>query len=280
MILDAYVESRRGKASFGSIKATCGGLRKHFGQLKPQHITQPLVNGFALERKRQGKSNSTIYTDCLFLRAAVNWAIGQKTLPAEAKLTFEMPVRRSKAREDWRDKDEARRIIDSAKAPHIRLFLAIGFMTGHRREAILSLRWSPPNDPDSLSGWVDMKARRINFGVGTENKRRAVVPINDFLFAELERARDVATTPWVIEYGGDRVRDVRRGLEEACKRAGVPRITPHVMRHSAATWLAMSPDISMREAARLLGMSEAIFERVYGKHRPDFLNAAASALSF
>jgi integrase len=268
-IIDAYVPTRKGKASYTSIKSTCGIISGYFGHLEPAHITQPLVSAYAKWRLGQGKSNSTVYTDLLFLKASVNWAIRQKILPESAKLTFEQPLRRSPPREKWCTKEEAKKIIEGAKAPHIKMFLILGFMTGHRREALLSLKWD----------MVDLENRIIDFGEGNENKRRAVVKINDTLYNTLKKAKEVATTKYVIEYGGDRVRDVRRGLGEACKRAGVEKITPHVMRHSAATWLAMS-GTEIREAARMLGMSEVTFEKVYGKHHPDYLKNAAAALDF
>ncbi|WP_184013278.1 tyrosine-type recombinase/integrase [Roseospira marina] len=268
-ILAAYSDSRRERASYGSIKATCGMLAREFGNLKPEHITQKAVARFAKQRLAAGKSHSTAYNDMLFLRASVNWAIKQKMVPPSAKLTFEMPVRRSPPRERWLTKDEVRRLVDGAIAPHIRLFIVIAAMTGHRREAILGLTWDG----------VDFERRRIDFGPGNERKRRGVVPIHDSLLRELKAARAVATTQWVVEFGGSRVHDVRRGLEAACVRAGVARITPHVFRHTAATWMVMA-GTPTREVARMLGMSEVMVERTYGKHAPDYLDSAASALDF
>ncbi|MCL2473331.1 MAG: integrase [Alphaproteobacteria bacterium] len=50
------------------------------------------------------------------------------------------------------------------------------------------------------------------------------------------------------------------------------------MRHTAATWLVME-GVPLREVARLLGNSEAMVEKVYGKHSPDYLRRAVSALN-
>jgi hypothetical protein len=38
--------------------------------------------------------------------------------------------------------------------------------------------------------------------------------------------------------------------------------------------------IPLREVARLLGDSEAMVEKVYGKHAPDYLRRAVNALDF
>jgi hypothetical protein len=38
--------------------------------------------------------------------------------------------------------------------------------------------------------------------------------------------------------------------------------------------------VPLREVARLLGNSEAMVEKVYGKHPPDYLRRTVNALSF
>jgi integrase len=55
-------------------------------------------------------------------------------------------------------------------------------------------------------------------------------------------------------------------------------VTPHTLRHTTATWL-MQSGVPMWEVAGFLGMSRETLERVYGHHHPDFLRAAAEALS-
>ena len=89
------------------------------------------------------------------------------------------------------------------------------------------------------------------------------------------RAR--ACTSYVIERHGKRVEHVAKGFRAACKRAGLKGVSPHIMRHSAATWMAMD-DVPMREIARLLGDEEATVERVYAKHSPSYLRRATKSL--
>jgi len=55
------------------------------------------------------------------------------------------------------------------------------------------------------------------------------------------------------------------------------KITPHTVRHTAATWL-MQSGVSMWRAAGFLGMSVETLDRVYGHHHPDFLSDAAEAI--
>jgi hypothetical protein len=54
-------------------------------------------------------------------------------------------------------------------------------------------------------------------------------------------------------------------------------VTPHTLRHTAATWL-MQRGAPMWEAAGFLGMSEKALRETYGPRHPDHLRGAASAI--
>lgn len=153
--------------------------------------------------------------------------------------------------------------------PHITLFLNLALHTAARAGALLSLRWSA----------VDFKRRLIDLGSGVGNKGRAVVPINDELNTALTYARQMATTEWVIEHGGRQVASVKNGTRAAALRAELPGVTPHILRHTAASWMVMA-NVPLVEVARFLGHRDtAMVERVYGKHSPDYLRRAAGALT-
>jgi integrase/recombinase XerD len=52
---------------------------------------------------------------------------------------------------------------------------------------------------------------------------------------------------------------VRRGILRVAKAAGLPGVSPHVLRHAHATWLGASPAVSSAAAARRLGHADATF---------------------
>ncbi len=56
------------------------------------------------------------------------------------------------------------------------------------------------------------------------------------------------------------------------------RPTPHTTRHTCVTWLKQA-GIPSFEVAGFVGMSEAMVERVYGHHDPNFQHRARAALS-
>jgi integrase len=159
-------------------------------------------------------------------------------------------------------------LLESATAPHVRTFIALALFTGARTGAILELQWKA----------IDLPARRITFGAGHGNKRRAKpLPINDNLLAALVDARALATCPYVIEHAGQPVASVKKGFAAACRRAGIEGVTPHALRHTAASWL-IQQGISFEQTAAMLGNTAAMVEQVYGHFAPDWLDQASAAL--
>jgi len=59
--------------------------------------------------------------------------------------------------------------------------------------------------------------------------------------------------------------------------AGLPGVTPHVLRHTAATWMAQA-GVSLVQIAGYLGNSAATVERVYAHHHPSHMAEASAAL--
>ena len=95
---------------------------------------------------------------------------------------------------------------------------------------------------------------------------------------ELLRAAQAATTPTVIEHRGRPIASIKQGFRAAARRAKLPHVTPHVLRHTAATWMVQR-SVPFEMVAKFLGNSKEMVERVYGHHSPEWLRLAANALS-
>jgi integrase len=222
----------------------------------------------------RGRSNGTARRELGVLRAAINHAHG------EGRLTRTVVVHLpegSQPRDRWLSRTEAAALLRAAlREPRVRLYLPlfvlIGLYCGARKEAILSLRWTQ----------IDLAAGRIDFNAPDArrtNKRRARIPIPMGLLAHLRRARRRGTDiGFVVHDSGARLGDVKRGFASACRHAGLEGVSPHVLRHTCATWL-MQAGVPIWEAAGFLGMTQETLERVYGHHHPDHLRAAADALT-
>jgi integrase len=87
-------------------------------------------------------------------------------------------------------------------------------------------------------------------------------------------ARIGVADDYFVTWHGKPVRSVKKGFARAVALAGLADVTPHTLRHTAATWL-MQNGTEIWEAAGFLGMSPEILARVYGHHHPDHLRDAA-----
>jgi integrase len=86
-------------------------------------------------------------------------------------------------------------------------------------------------------------------------------------------------TSHFVQWQGAPVKSVKTAFQHAVSLAGLwGRVTPHTLRHTAATWL-MQRGVPIWQAAGYLGMSVEIIERTYGHHHPEYLRAAAEAIT-
>src|SRR5262249_11570227 len=83
-----------------------------------------------------------------------------------------------------------------------------------------------------------------------------------------------------VEWHGDAVQSGKTAFKTAERLARLPgNVTPHTLRHRAATW-PMPAGVDTWEAAGFLGMSVEMLDQVYSHHHPDHLRTAAQALSY
>lgn len=223
---------------------------------------------------KRTKSDGTSRRELGVLRAAINYA------HREGRITRTVAVHLPDApppRDRWLTRPEAARLLlaslrEASVRLYLPLFILLALYTGQRKQAILSLRWSQ----------VDLVNARIDFnspGTRRTKKRRAHIPIPRKLLPHLIRARLRGTElGFIINDNGANIHDLKRSFASACRRARLSDVTPHVLRHTCATWL-MQAGVPIWEAAGFLGMTRETLENVYGHHHPDFLRQAAEALS-
>jgi len=223
--------------------------------------------------KRRDRAAGTTRRELGVLQAAINHA--HKRGRITRSVTVELPPT-PPSKERWLTRQEAARLIratrvDSKARFYLPLFILFGLYTGRRKEAILSLRWSQ----------IDLEANRIDFEIaGRERtkKQRGRVPIPPRLKPHLIRARRRGSDLGpVLHINGRPIANIKKGFAAACRRAGLEGVTPHVLRHTAATWL-MQSGVSLTVASQYLAMSEVSLRRVYWHHHPDYMLEAAEAV--
>lgn len=162
-------------------------------------------------------------------------------------------------------------------------FLLIGVYTGCRHSVLKDLRWTP----DAEHGHFDLDdgiIHRAGFGIDPkEGKPRKSSYVTRRLLVWLRRWYEGDQ-----ELGTDRVIHKRDGtgyrapLDELWRTvvadAGLGAdITPHVMRHTCATWLKLSR-VDVQTAADLIGMHPKTLTNVYGQWSIEGSRWAAEAL--
>jgi integrase len=173
--------------------------------------------------------------------------------------------------------------IKTDKRPlrHIARFILIGLYTGTRAGAVATA------SPFRAVGksFVDLETgifNRLAVGKRASTKRQTPVPLPRRLLAHLRRwSRLGISKSHFVEWNGKPVASVKTGFGSAVRLAkldvAVGNVTPHTLRHTAATWL-LQRAAPMWEAAGFLGMSEKTLRDTYGHHHPDHLRGASKAI--
>jgi len=268
-VWNGYRETLKGKPAFQTMGFEGRSVLPFFGNLPAARIGEDVCLAYVSKRRDAGRKDGTISTELGRLRSALRWA-ERKNLIDKAPYISRPAM--SPPRNLRLTREQASAFLSSCIIPHVRLLTILSMTTGARNSALLGLRWSQ----------VDLERKILNLGqdVASTNKwkRRAIVPINRTLMAALQEAKRGALTDFVVECDGRPVKSVKRGLAAAGRRSGLPWVTAHVFRHSAASWMAES-GISMDRIAAFLGHSDSrITARVYAKFSPDYLRDAAEAL--
>lgn len=171
--------------------------------------------------------------------------------------------------------------IQTEKRPlrHIARFILIGQYTGTRAGAIASA------SPDAAIGrsYVDLDRGvfyRLAQGKVETIKRQPPVPLPTRLLAHLRRWKRLKLIArHFVEFNGVGVLSVKTGFKRAVKLAKLSgKVTPHTLRHTAATWL-MQNGVDPWEASGYLGMSVETLFRVYGHHHPDYMKGAVEGIT-
>lgn len=266
VLAEAYREALHRKGAGPTQFTYLANIVGFFGRLRPTEISDEDLVDYGHSR---GVSHGTLRRELGVLVAVMNHGVRKKALLPEDVPHIELP-RPSQPREVFLSADEERDFMADLGAWHVEhdeaplwRFAMIALRAGARRGAILDLTWDR----------VDIPGRQIDFrtpGARLSKKRRVPVPVDDVLLPVLRAAADRNPAP----EGRVVQRDPRAAF--ARFRRAHPRwahVTPHVLRHTAATrWLRQG--IPIWHVAGLLGDTVQTVSATYGHHATADLRAA------
>ena len=190
-----------------------------------------------------------------------------------------LPPRRP-PRERWLTRSEAARLLREAwrrpKCKQLARFILFALYTGRR--ATVVCRASFRREPGRT--WVDVDQGQLSPPERAKKtkKQNPPAPIANQLLPHLRRWRDRGQH-YVVEWGDGPIVRIDRTMKEVAIAAGLGNdVTPHVLRHTAATWL-MQAGTDMLIAAKFLGMTTRTLETTYAHFRPDYLAQAKAAFT-
>jgi integrase len=196
------------------------------------------------------------------------------------------------ARDRWLTRSEVARLVlaawryrevqkgkatDRRSRQHVAKFILVALYTGTRASAVCGAAL----EPTVGRGWIDVERGvfyRRAAGVRETKKRQPAVPLPPGLLAHLRRWKRHGQR-FAVEWNREPVADIGKAFGNVVAGAGLgPEVTPHVLRHTAATWL-MQAGIDIWEAGGFLGMTVEMLSQRYGHHHPAHLERAKNSFS-
>ena len=161
--------------------------------------------------------------------------------------------------------EETARLLAACETPpYLRPIVELAMHTGMRRSEILALHW----------GDVDFRRRTITL-THTKNNERRVIPVNDTVTTVLKAwPRSVSTDGLFPGLNGPMV---TRAFWRACRKACVPNLRLHDLRHTFASYLAMG-GFNLRTIQQLLGHKDLRMTSRYSHLSADHLQQAVESL--
>lgn len=297
-ILDCYekhhvesevIDSNRRKVTIAWLKASLGKLPA--ANLPPLTLktyainrangSAPIYPGYPEHRLSLSKraAPGTVRQEISLLRTAYLFAVENAGYNPACAPKIKVPAA-APPKDVWLDEEEATWLLrfvqveepETGRMSRLWRFVWLTLGTAARKSAVLGLTWDR----------VDLDINRIDFQDGgpVTSKRKVSVAIADWLRPMLERAQqeDVGQ-PWVLDVDTELQSQFRTLKEDAFKATQNPKflaMTPHTLRHTAATLMARR-GVSLWEVAGVLGNSMAVVEKTYAHHCPDHLRTAVNA---
>ncbi|ALG69575.2 tyrosine-type recombinase/integrase [Beggiatoa leptomitoformis] len=219
--------------------------------------------------RRSRVSDSTIRRELAVLGSAINYAVRQWGWNLNNPTLNQKPAQ-NPAKERYLTQEEAKRLIEKArfheKAPYLWLFILLAINTGMRKQELLSLSWTQFNR--------DTQSLRLH---KTKSGKPRTVPLNRvalFALGELQRHRNGR---FVFQIHGRAIGDIKRSFTSVCRLAGIEDCTPHTLRHTFASWLAIQGK-SLKHIGEVLGHSNVYVTERYAHLQTAVLQETVTSL--
>ncbi len=243
---------------------------------------------------KQGLAIRTVRQHHAIISAALAQAVDWDWLPRNVARKARPPALPQPDRDPTRPEDVKKLIVACDEDVDLATAITLAAITGARRGELCGLRWT---DVDWDRGTLSIRRQRLplkggDVTAGLKTKRARTVALGPGGLAVLrhyrgaltERAGALGIEPafdgWLLSWdcGHTPTRPKTLGVrvKSLGKRAGIP-VTPHVLRHFAATQL-IGAGVDVKTAAHRLGHNPEVLLRIYAAFLPQRDAEAARGL--
>jgi integrase len=241
-----WAEANRKPKTAKTYRTETKQLMKSFGGKKLGEI-----HPFLIEKHKQmriqadAKVSANRELTCLknIFNRCLEWKKFEGENPAESVKGTKEP----KTRLRFLSYEEEARLLAQAQEP-LRTIILVGIHLGLRIQAeALTLRWES----------VDLRRRQVTVEAAyAKNGETRTVPLNQVAWEALSRLKADSTSEMVfISQKGSAFRSIRTAFTTACRDAKLTGISPHVLRHTFGSRLAMA-GVDLRTIQELGGWKD------------------------
>jgi integrase len=229
---------------------------RHLGEIN-RSVVEGFLNGLLAEGKKKSTANIFLRHLSSMLSQSVQWNLLAGN-PCRGISKFRIQEKKVV----YLQSEEISKILDAAERHgyNIHLVFALGIYAGLRRNEIANTRWE----------WFDFENNVIQVtnedGFETKSGRNRSIPLNEHLKRILLRYYEgkggyifyPERTTWkgLIRY------DFKKAFDNVCQEVGLEWVTPHVLRHTFASRLAIA-GVSLYKISQWLGHADMKTTQIY-----------------
>lgn len=227
---DLYLEdyAKVNKRSWKADRSYLKSMRAVFRGMYLNEISSLHVEKYKAERLGQGVKHSTVNRCLAILKRMFNLAVEWGFLRSDHVGSIKLFSEKDNHKERILSVEEEKILLSECSA-HLRPIVVTALNTGMRKGEILNLEWSQ----------VDLSGKRIRVEK-TKSGRTRFVDVNSVLAKELavlKKKTENSGHVFVNSGTGRPFVDVKKAFRGACRRAGIPDLRFHDLRHTFATRL-------------------------------------------
>jgi integrase len=266
------------------------------GHIKLKDLTPAHLRSFYRDRLESGRAPATVHKLHVVLHKALKAAVADGLIPRNVAAELKLP-RITREEIDPLTEKQARLFLEAGRGDRLEALYVLALNTGMRQGELLALKW---DDVDLERGVLRVRRTLTHankaFVLGepkTKNSRRTIrltTHAVDALRAHLSRQfQEIEEMGSLYQPGGlifatktgtiinpSNLRN--RSFKPLLKRAGLPTIRFHDLRHTCAT-LLLGRDVNAKVVSETLGHSSiSITLDIYSHLLPDMQEKAANAL--